>query len=65
MIFNPTTEPVNGSLSINLYYTGLSTAAKVSEQGVGAPTTMPLARDYTVQVPINIAPRNVTWFTFE
>ena len=42
-----------------------SSQAKVAERGAGTPTTMALARDYTVEVPINIAARNVTWFTFE
>jgi hypothetical protein len=38
--------------------------AKVTERN-GAPMTMALARDYTVEVALNIAARNVTWFTFE
>lgn len=65
VIFNPTNEAVTGNFSINLYYTGLSRAAKVTERGVGAATTMALARDFSVEVPLNIAARNVTWFTFE
>ena len=54
-----------GSFKIDLYYTGLSKSATVTERGNGKATTMVLARDYSVEVPLNIAARNVTWFTFE
>jgi hypothetical protein len=62
---NPMNEAVNASFKIDLYYTGLSTVANVSERGANAPKTMALGRDYTVEVQLNIAARNVTWFTFE
>jgi hypothetical protein len=65
VIYNPMDEPMVGNYTIDLYYTGLSTTAKVTERGAGAANMMALARDYSVQVPLNIAARNVTWFTFE
>ena len=33
MLFNPTSVPINGTLPLNLYYTSLTTAAKVTEGG--------------------------------
>ena len=65
MIFNPMPEAASGSFSIDLYYTGLNSTARVTEQEEGAPILMPLARDYTVTISYAIAARNVTWFTFE
>ena len=65
MIFNPTAEAAFGSFSIDLYYTGLNSTARVTEQEEGGPTMIPLARDYTVTVSYAIPARNVTWFTFE
>eukprot|EP01052_Picozoa_sp_SAG31_P031332 SAG31_NODE_3309_length_4436_cov_37.693106_1_plen_182_part_00 len=63
-VYNPMDEAVNDTFKIDLYYTGLSTVAKVRERD-GTPAMMSLARDYTVQLQLNIAARNVTWFTFE
>ena len=64
MIYNPTAHPINTTLPLSLYYTGLTSSAQVSEQG-GAAAHMPLARDFTVELELNIAARNVTWFAFE
>ena len=87
VIYNPTAHPINTTLPLSLYYTGLTASAQVpssrhfglrqsgsltspllcaqvSEQG-GAPVHMPLARDFTVELELNIAARNVTWYTFE
>ena len=64
VIYNPTAHPINTTLPLNLYYTGLTSSAQVSEQG-GAAAHMPLARDFTVELELNIAARNVTWFTFQ
>lgn len=63
-VFNPLSGPVEPKLRINLYYTGLTETVRVRPQG-GEGFTVKLNRDYTVDVPITMAPQSMTWFTFE
>lgn len=59
MIFNPTDVTLpNEIVSIPLYYTGLETSAQVSVDG-GAAQAYPLARDYSIQVTMSMAPRSI------
>jgi hypothetical protein len=60
MLFNPTDETVSTTVRLPLYYTGLTGEALVSEQD-GAAVAYPLARDYSIQVPVTIGPRGLTW----
>jgi len=64
VIYNPTSSWQNTSLPINLYYTGLVDVAKVSEQGAPA-VSLSLARDYSIELSLNMPPRSATWFTIE
>jgi len=63
MVFNPTQEHVSDTLTVPLYYTGLTNMTYVSEQGA-ASTLYTLDRQYNVYVPVNLASLNVTWFIF-
>jgi hypothetical protein len=57
-VFNPLNQPVEKSLSVNLYYTGLTDIAHVSEQGRPA-KPMKLNRDYTIELPLRVEPQGL------
>ncbi len=64
VVFNPLKETVRRTLKVNLYYTGLSDTAEIRERE-GASRTYKLARDYSVEVPVEIGPEGFTWFVME
>ena len=55
---------VNTTIRVPLYYSGLDATTSVSYGG-GAPTTMTLARDWSVEVPVVMEPGSVLWVLFE
>lgn len=61
VVFNPLDEPVSCSLRINLYYTGLTDTAEVSEKD-GDPKSFKLARDYSVEIPVTVPAQGMNWF---
>jgi hypothetical protein len=64
MMYNPLDREVKKTLTIPLYYTGLSEKATIHERD-GAATTSTLSRDYSVQLPVTLPAKGTTWFTFE
>ncbi|HEY3860814.1 MAG TPA: alpha-galactosidase [Verrucomicrobiae bacterium] len=64
MVYNPLERPVKETLRVPLYYTGLSERARVSERDA-QPRKFTLARDYSIELPVNIAARGVSWFVIE
>jgi hypothetical protein len=64
VVYNPTAAPVNATLRISLYYTGLSDGAVIArEDRKEAAQTVELGRDYTVAFPVVMEPRSVVWWT--
>jgi len=63
MVFNPTLEHVADTLTVPLYYTGLTNTTFVSQQG-GESVAHTLDRLYNVYVPVDLGPLNITWFLF-
>ncbi len=63
-VFNPLDEPVTKILRVNLYYTGLTDVAQIREQG-GSAKRYPLARDYSVDVPVTVPAQGMNWFVVE
>ena len=61
MVFNPTTRRIAQTLRLPLYYTGLSSTATVSEQGANS-SVYQLARDYSIDVPVDLPANTLTWF---
>ena len=61
MVFNPTDSSIKQSLRLPLYYTGLSDTALVSEQE-GEGRAVKLARDYSIDVEVELDARSLTWF---
>ncbi|HOZ45476.1 MAG TPA: alpha-galactosidase [Candidatus Hydrogenedentes bacterium] len=64
MVYNPTPEAVSTDLELPLYYTGLAESAQIAERD-SAPTTYALDREYRVRVPLEMAPKSITWFTIK
>ncbi len=63
-VFNPTGREISRDWTMPLYYTGLSTTARVREKG-GPARTYRLDRSYRITIPVSLAPRSLTWFTIE
>ena len=53
VVFNPLDRPVSRTLRINLYYTGLTETARIADPA-GQEKSLPLLRDYTIQVPVEV-----------
>jgi hypothetical protein len=64
MVFNPLRENVKRTLTLPLYYTGLTDKASVREQE-GKAETHQLARDYSITIEVEMGPQSVTWFVVE
>jgi|GEM_PF-1018569 len=60
VVFNPLPEPVEKTLSIPLYYTGLEHKASIHHEG-STPITYSLNRDYTIDLPIHVPANSMTW----
>lgn len=64
MVFNPTNYPISDTLEIPLYYSGLTDDVVVSEQGQPG-VKYQLDRLFNIYLPVEMAPLNITWFTFQ
>ena len=64
MIYNPLSTPVTRTLTLPLYYTGLTRPARVREQD-GPPHEYPLNEKREVKVKLSVPARGLTWLTIE
>jgi hypothetical protein len=65
MVFNQHPQiGVNASVRVPLYYAGLSSTTNVTRDD-GSSLVLPLARDWTVQLPLVMEPHSFAWFVFE
>ena len=64
MLYNPLKEKITRYIQLPLYYTGLTTIAKISEKG-NPPKEYQLKRDYTIELTVTIEPENYTWLVIE
>jgi hypothetical protein len=64
VVFNPLEEPVRRTLHVNLYYTGLKETARVTS-AEGQERSLPLARDYTIDLPVEVPPQAMSWFVIQ
>ena len=62
VVFNPTTAPVQRTLDVNLYYTGITDEAIVSA-GDAAPVKIRLGRDHRVRIPVEVPAGGMAWYT--
>lgn len=61
--FNPTDYEITTTLHPNLYYTGLTDRVDALTAD-GDAMVLQLERDYSVEMPITIAPRGMSWVLF-
>lgn len=64
MVFNPLDQPITRTITLPLYYTGLTDTARIREQE-GSPVSYTLDRDYNVTLQVTIPARGYTWFVVE
>jgi len=64
MLFNPTQQAITRTISLPLYYTGLSKSAIIKD-AKGVSKTYTLNRDYTIDFTFTIAADSYTWFVVE
>ncbi|MBI9017501.1 MAG: sialate O-acetylesterase [Phycisphaerae bacterium] len=64
IIFNPKSTPVKKTLNLPLYYTGLTDKATISHQGQ-TPSEYSLARDYSVEIEVDVPADSMTWYLIQ
>lgn len=64
MLYNPTATPVVRTIKVPLYYTGISSIAKIKEKE-GPFKTYNLDRSYHVEMNVTIPANSYTWFVIE
>ena len=64
LFFNPLDTPVTRTITLPLYYTGLSRKARIREQE-GKPKTYALDASKSVRLTVNIPARGYTWYVVE
>lgn len=64
MLYNPLEDPINKTIDVNLYYTGLSQRALISKNG-NPEKQFDIGRDYNVKLDIEIPARGWTWYVIK
>jgi hypothetical protein len=64
MLFNPTQQAITRTISLPLYYTGLSKTAMVKD-AKGVSKTYTLNRNYTIDFTFTIAADSYSWYVIE
>jgi hypothetical protein len=63
VVFNPTNDPVERTLPVNLYYTGLTETAQVSSGG--EQQEISIARYFTAPIPVAVPANGFAWYVLE
>jgi hypothetical protein len=63
MLFNPLGNPINRTIKLPLYYTGLDKTATVVQDG--KQRVYALNRDYSIEVPVTIPAASFVWLTIQ
>lgn len=61
MVYNPLNIPVHRDLTLNIYYTGLSESARISEND-GRELKYKINRNYEVTFPVNVESNSQSWY---
>ncbi|MCD6354140.1 MAG: hypothetical protein J7L95_01180 [Prolixibacteraceae bacterium] len=64
LVYNPLNEPIHRKIKVNLYYTGLTNLAKVSQEA-GSEKTVELDNNYNAWFEMDIPAKSQTWFTIK
>lgn len=65
VLYNPLNEPIARTIALPLYYTGLTTTARLRINGKGGAKTAALDGDRTVRIKVNIPAQAMVWVTVE
>lgn len=60
MLYNPLPHPIQRTITLPLYYTGLARSAEIETPNL-PPQTLPLQRNYSLPLPIEIPAHAATW----
>ena len=64
VVFNPLKTEVKRTLTVSLYFTGLTDKARVSANG-DKPKTFKLDRDYRIELPATVPAEGVCWYVVQ
>lgn len=64
LLYNPLKEAITRTITLPVYYTGITTTATVREKE-GAPRSYKVSRDYEIRVPVTIPAGSFTWLVIE
>ena len=64
VVFNPLNEPVRKVLKPNLYYTGLTRTARVSERG-GKARRLEVGRDGRIELIVEVPAQGMNWWVIQ
>jgi hypothetical protein len=64
VVFNPLAEAAERTLTLPLYYTGLTDHVRIREED-GEAKAYPLDREYRARLPVKVPARGVAWFVME
>ncbi len=64
LVFNPTDKIIRKTITVPLYYTGLTEIASIREQEETT-TTIKLNRDYTIELEVEVKPYWYNWYVIE
>ncbi len=64
MLYNPLKEKITRTIKVPLYYTGLTSTAKIMEKN-GLVKTINLNREYEGEITFTIEPQGYTWMVVE
>ncbi|RPE09708.1 alpha-galactosidase [Chitinophaga lutea] len=64
ILYNPLKTSITRTIAVPLYYTGLTTTAKVKESGKTL-KTYPLNRNFEISMTVTLAPGSYSWWVIE
>jgi hypothetical protein len=64
LLYNPTKQVIAKTITVPLYYTGLTNMARVREKERES-VSYNLDREYQIHLPVTIKPEGYTWFVIE
>jgi hypothetical protein len=64
MLYNPLKQKITRTITLPLYYTGLTGKASIREKD-GVAVQYSLARDYSVNLKVSLQPESYTWLVIE
>lgn len=64
ILYNPLKTPITRTISVPLYYTGLTGTAKLLANGVTA-KTYTLGRNYNIEMTVTLAPESYNWWVVQ